>query len=122
MAYRVGSLLMNGLGDQLLPGAALARDHDRGVAFGDLADGVEHLEEVGALADDAFEATLGLELALQIEVFVAQPLALERVRDDQLDLVQLERLGDVVVGAELHGLDGRLGGREGGDDEDGRVG
>src|SRR5438094_514857 len=40
--------------------------------------------------------------------------ALERVGNGQLQLVELERLGDVVVGAELHRLDGRLRGGEGG--------
>ena len=62
----------------------------------------------GALADDVLEAVLGLELLSEVEVLVAQALALEAVPDDQVDLVELEGLGDVVVGAELHRLDGRL--------------
>src|SRR5437879_4666584 len=60
---------------------------------------------------------------------VAQDLDLARqvaVLDDPLhgmaDLVELERLGDVVEGAELHSADGVIGRAERGHDEDARLG
>ena len=64
---------------------------------------------------------LRLQLLSQVEVLVAQPLALEGVADDEADFVQLERLGDVVVGAQLHRLDRGLRGGDGGDDDHGHV-
>jgi hypothetical protein len=82
----------------------------------------ENLQHARALAHEAVEAALGAELALQLAVLVLQPLPLERVRDRQLQLIELEGLGHVVVGTELHGLHGRLGGRERRDDQDDRSG
>jgi hypothetical protein len=41
-------------------------------------------------------------------------LVLQRLLDDQQQLLDLEGLEDVVVGAELHGLHGVLGGGVGG--------
>ena len=113
---------VDGAGHQLLAGAALARDHDGGRAVGDLADGVEHLDHPAALADDVLEAVLGLELLPEVEVLVAELLALERVPDDEVDFVELERLGDVVVGAELHRLHRGLGRGHRGDHDDRGVG
>ena len=46
-------------------------------AVGDLADGVEDLDDARALADDVLEAVLGLELLPEVEVLVAEALALE---------------------------------------------
>ena len=73
-------------------------------AVRDLADGVEHLHHSRALADDVLEAMLRLELLSQVLVLGAQLLPLERVLDDEVDFVELERLRDVVVGSQLHGL------------------
>ena len=115
------ALIVDGEGDQLLAGAALAGDHHGRNAAGRLADGVEHLEHPPAAPHEVLEATLFGELALEREVFVLQALALERLLDRQAHLVELEGLGDVVVGAELHGLDRSFGGGEGGDDEDDRA-
>ena len=51
---------VDGLGHQLLAGAALARDHHRRVAVGDFPDGVEDLHDLGALADDVLEPVMRL--------------------------------------------------------------
>ena len=107
---------MDGAGDELLAGAALARDEHGGQAVGGLPDGLEDLEHLAAPADEVVEAPLAAELPLERLVLVPEALALQRVREDELDLVHLERLGDVVVRAELHRLHRRLGGRERGDD------
>ena len=113
---------VDGAGHQLLAGPALAGDHRGGGAVRDLADGLEDLAHPGALADDVVEAVLRLELLPEVEVLVAEALALERPSDDEVDLVELERLGDVVVGPELHGLDRGLGGADGGDHDHHRLG
>ncbi len=102
-------LQVHGARDQLLAGPALAGDHHRRAAVGRLADRLEDLENARALADESFEAVLASQLALELAVLVLQALALERVGDGEPQLVELERLGDVVVGAELHRLHRRLG-------------
>src|SRR5947207_7983384 len=48
-----GALRVDGAGDELLAGAALARDEDGGQAVGGLPDGLEALEPPAATADDA---------------------------------------------------------------------
>ena len=94
---------------ELLAGAALSGDHYRRGAVRDLSDRVEDLDHPGALADDVLEAMLGLQLLAKVLILGAEVLALEGVLDDQVDFVELERLGDVVVGAELHRLHRGLG-------------
>ena len=61
-----------------------------------------------AAADDAVVIELLVALAEQVAVFGAQPLMLERAADDDQQLVDLERLLQVVEGAELHRFDGAL--------------
>src|SRR6266852_861654 len=111
------ALLMDGLRDQLLTGSALARDHHRRQPVCGLSDDLKQLDHLSALADEALEAALASELRPELAVLVLKPLALEGIGDRQLDLVELERLGDVVVGAQLHRLDRRFGRGEGGDHE-----
>src|SRR5262249_29877276 len=115
------AFLVNGLRDQLLAGAALARHHHSREAVRRLADYLANLVHLPALPDEALEAALAAQLRAERLVLVLQPLALERVGDSQLDLVELERLGDVVVGAELHRFDSGLRRGKGGDDEDDRT-
>src|SRR5687768_15164311 len=78
---------------QLFAGAALARDHDRGAAVRRLADRLEDVEHLAAPPDEVLEAALDAQLTLEGEVLLLQALALERVRDGELELLQLEWLG-----------------------------
>ena len=57
------------------------------------------------------------ERVLEADVLVLQALAIEPALHDVHDLLDLERLEDVVVGAALHGLDGGLDGAEAGHDD-----
>src|SRR5205823_4354160 len=102
--------------------ATLAGDQHGRDAVGSLADRLEDVEHLRALAEEVLEAALPPQLAFESLVLVLEPFPLERVGDGQLDLVDLEGLRQVVVGAELHRLDGRLGGGERGDHEDHRLG
>ena len=52
----------------------------------------------------------------------AQPAGFERLLDEQRDLVEIERLVDVVVRAPLHRLDRVFDGREAGHQDDEGVG
>src|SRR5215470_17801987 len=94
--------------DELLTRSALARDHHGGTAVRRLSDGFEDLENPRALADEAFEAVLTTQLALELAILVLESLALQRIRDGEAQLVELEGLGDVVIRTELHRLHGRF--------------
>jgi len=71
-----------------------------------------------ALGDDVGEAEALLDLALEARDLVAQGALAERLVGDQEQLLDLERLGDVVVGAELDRADRGLDRRERGDHDD----
>ena len=107
--------------DQLLAGAALAGDEHRGLGRRDPAHQLEHPLHRRRLADQAVEAEAPLQLGAQLEVVAHQRALLERALDDDVDLVDLERLGQVVVGAVLHRRDRGLGRGEGGDHDHLRV-
>src|SRR5216110_2476004 len=94
------AVVVERVGDQLLPRAARAADEDRQIRVRHLADHVEHALHRRALADQAPEAI--------------------RARD-LLELVVVEGLGDVVGGAQLHRFHGDLLRAEGGDHDDRRL-
>ena len=108
--------------DHLLAGPALAADQDVRLAVGHLPDQLEDALHRRAVADDGAIALAVPQLAAQAPVLAREQLLLERLLDDDADLVDLEGLGDVVVGAFLHRADRRLGAREGGDHDDDRLG
>ena len=99
---------MQRAGDEFLAGAALALDQDGAVGIGDLGDEVVDLLHLRARADDVLEAVFLLDDLPQVAVLADEALVIERALDGELQLIHLERLGDVVVGAELHRLERRL--------------
>jgi hypothetical protein len=118
-------------GDQLLARAALADDQDGRIGRGRPADRLEDLAHRGALADErrlVVRALVGrgtrvaAGLRPQRADFLGQGALPQRSLQGQHDLVEIERLGEVVIGSPAHRLDG--GGRpaQGGDDDDRQVG
>ncbi len=104
-------VLVQGAGDELLAGAALAGDQHRGRGVGDaLEDGV-HVDDRLALADDP-EA--GRPLArgggrhgdLPRGVGVGEVPRAQGLLDDDPHFVLIEGLGDEIEGARLQRLDG----------------
>ena len=103
---------VDGARHPFLAGARLAGHEHRAVGARDLLDQLEDGEHLLAAADDVRELVRRAERALQQHVLLPQLALLERVADLDLQLVDVERLAEVVVGAQPHGFDGGVGRRE----------
>ncbi len=102
-------MLVDGASDQLLAGAALAGDQHRHVLAGDAADGLVHLAHRRAGAD---EGALRVQVRLGFACHRQGPHApgyVQSFADDSPQHGQLDGLEQEVIGAMLHGLDGRVG-------------
>jgi hypothetical protein len=113
--------------DQLLAGPALARDEHRRRGVGDLGDGLVDLHHLPMAADQTLEPRAGRRVRglarqrrAQVEDFTLEGALLERALREQQDLVHVERLGEVVPGAPLEGLDRGAHLAHRGDDDDDR--
>ena len=91
--------------DQFLAGAGFAGDQHGRVGARDPPDRLVDLLHRRALADDQLARIALAEPGRQFQHLIAQTLVLEEALDRQQNLVQVERLGDVVVRSELHRLD-----------------
>ncbi len=91
-----------------LPTPRLAHHEHRGLVVGDLPDGAEQLHHGSALGEDLVELVLGADRLPKLQVLAPQRLALLGLLEHEEDLVGLERLRDVVVGAGLHRLEGEV--------------
>ena len=120
---------VDGPGHQLLAGAALAADEDAVVAQGDAFHLGQRLHEPPVLGDEVLE---GLPEARPVPAsalanpakLLAHARKLSSARSRQaIEPPGLHRLAQVVMGAELHGLDGELHVAHAGDDHhlEGRV-
>ena len=109
---------MDGLGDQFLPGAGLAGDQDGGAAGSHLGHQVQHADHALALADDVGETVALLEGALEMRVLIFEPPPHDHAVDLDEQLLVVPGLGEIVVGAELEGVDRGLHRAVGGDHED----
>ena len=111
---------VDGARHQLLAGAGLAGDEHRALRLGDQLGARDHVENRAAAADDAVVIELGVALAQQVAQAGARPLILEGAAGQHQQLVDLERLLQVVARAELHRLDGALDAAVRGHHDDGR--
>ncbi len=113
---RTGTELVNRLGDQLLAGAGLARNQDRGQRGGRLLDDAVDGANAGAVADDAAEGARFTQLAAQVPHFPQCVLALDRLPEQDVEPLRIDRFVQVIVGPFLdrldRGLDGALGRQE----------
>ena len=106
---------------EFLAGAAFALDQDGAVGVGDFGDEVVDLLHPSARADDVFKAVFFLDDLPQVSVLADEALVIQRPLDGELELIDLERLGDVVVRAELHRFDRGFDRLVGGDQDDRRL-
>ena len=115
--------VVDGAGDHLLSGAALALNQHRAAQAGDVAR-----RGPGRRSMRAFLLTMSWKLywrasfLRRIGVLALQAFDLEDAADEQRDLLGVARLDDVLLRALLHGGDGGVDGGVGRDDDDGRVG
>ncbi len=79
--------------------------------FATTSDGPDHFLHPPAAADDAVVIELGVALADQIAMLELQALVFDGAIGHDQQLVDLERLLQVVEGAEFHRLDRALDGR-----------
>jgi hypothetical protein len=98
------------IGDRLFPGAGLAGDQHINIGAGDAADRLEDFQYPRRGADDLFLGVAFAELRLERLDLIGEFLALEEVVDRDEHMVEVEWLGDVVVGPELNRLDRVRGG------------
>src|SRR5450755_2022252 len=106
---------------ELLAGAALTGDEHRGVRVGDLREQRMQLLHRRAFADHLVEAmALGERLA-QAAHLLPQRAVLHGARERQRQRLDVDGLGDEVVGARANGADSGLEAAKGGDDDDGHI-
>ncbi len=111
-------IVVEGAGDEFLAGAAFAEDEDGGVGIGDAFDHAEDVLHALAGADDLGEAVFLAEFASEEGVFVDGLGVGEGALNGEFEFLELEGFLEVIVGAELHGLDGAFDGAEPGDHDD----
>ena len=113
-------VLVDGLRDHLLARAGLAVDQHGGGGGGDLLDHVAHLRHERRRADEVLEAVLRRRVDVHRERHGLVLLhLLLGAREAGEDVVDLERLREVVEHALLHRLDRRLHGGVGGEQDHG---
>ena len=100
--------IVDGAREELLAGAGLALDQHGRVEGGHTRDLLVELHHPGRLADQVLEPVGRAQLPPVVEVLAGQAPRLERAAHDHCDLLHPERLGQVVVRAGAHRLDGRL--------------
>src|SRR5262249_28813232 len=104
--------LVDRAGEELLARATLALDQHRRRRRRHLLDEHHRATEGRAATDDGALPQQIVEALLQQLVLLDQLAALERLVDELEQLLAPERLGEEVVGAILHCLDGLLDGAE----------
>jgi len=112
-----GAVVVDGLGYQLLPRAALARDEDVEVASRCPLDKIEYLLHEQARPDEIVEAVPPLDLAPKRFVLATEPCIFQRAIEGEGQLLHLEWLGHVIKGPSFDSIDGRRDRGEGCDDD-----
>ena len=104
-ASRARAQPVDGLRHELLAGPRFAPDQDRGARRRRLLDDVVHLPDLRAEADHLAEGPLLAQLSPQHFDLVQGLVAFDDVVEQNLEPLQVDRLGEVVVGAFFHRLD-----------------
>ena len=110
---------MKGAGHQLFAGSALAGNQDRGARVFETGDEAQDVLNAGGIADDAVDGGLGFGAFAEVEIFFDEANLVGHAAQEEAQIVERSKgLGNVIVGAELHGLDGGFDGAVAGHDGD----
>ena len=115
------AILKNGAGHQFLTGAAFTGDQRGGIRGGQLTDELKNLLHRSAAADHTQFVVLLLQLRPYGNRLPRIPRRLQRIGHQLFEPRDIEGLEQVIVGAQLHGLDGRLRGAVGGHEDDRKL-
>src|SRR5688572_23836217 len=99
---------VNGLGDQLLAGAALTENQHRRIGGADTLDEPRDVFHGAARSHEAPATMAGCELLAQSLELGEQTLLFERTPDDDVELVEAEGLREVIVGAAPYRVERRI--------------
>ena len=102
--------------DQLLAGARFPRDEHGRRGVGDLTDDIVHAPHRRGSAHQLVEPLVARELVPEVPHLPVEGASLERAIDHAPQILDRERLRQVVVGAELHRLHRGPHGPDGGDE------
>ena len=105
-AARTLGPLVDGPRHQILAGPALPEDQDGGVRGGHPLDHAEDLLHPGRTRQDAAERLGSWQARAQGHIVAQELSLLGCLADDHLEFLDPGGLGQVVIGAQLHGLDG----------------
>src|SRR5439155_8916849 len=105
---RIAGLAMDQPREQLLPRAAFAENQNRRRQLRDLVDQIDDVARHLARSDDELAFGLIGDLRRKRQDLAIEVLALARIADERTQLVVIEVLGDVMIGAVLHRLHGGL--------------
>ena len=100
--------IMNRVGGQFLARAAFAFDQDAGRRRRDLSDGIEHLAQGERFAENIFQTEAFVDLLTQSPVLLLHPARLQCARDQDFDLIEVERFGHEIVSAAFHRFHGGI--------------
>src|SRR5262245_11623427 len=114
--------LVQGAGGNLLAGAALSGDEHRGARVGNPPEQIVDRRHRRARADQVPEVGRLLDDAAELLDLLPQPPVLDGTFERDHEGVELDRLGDEIVGARADGGDRRLERAEGRDHDGGHVG
>jgi hypothetical protein len=110
---------VDGVGEDLLAGAALTQQQDRRRRCGGLPRDLYGLPYGRTFTQDL--RGMGVQSIPQEPVGLDEPPVLQRLPDDDLEMMGVERLREEIVGALPHSLDSRFDGAVGRDDDDTQV-
>jgi len=91
--------------DELLACPGLTEDHHRGIGRGHFAHRLQHIEHAAVRSDDPADVVVLLDLLAQPVHLVGEFPVVERLVDGELELLEIEGLGQVLTRARLHRFD-----------------
>ncbi len=120
-AIRPLAELVDGSGHQFLSRPALPSNQHGDILRGDQADRFVHFLHCRRTADDHVSIDMQRRGRIERDRFVGHPHDLDSPLDRLFDLRDLQRFGQVIQRAALHGFDGHVAGTAGRDEDDGHF-